>query len=80
MGMRVESRQLGDVVVLVPSVFRDERGFFCETFRADQFRELGLPDEFVQDNHSGSVGHACVVPSKRNSHRCSHEIFWLVSR
>jgi len=55
MGTRVESRQLGDVVVLAPSVFRDERGFFCETFRADQFKELGLPHEFVQDNHSGSV-------------------------
>src|SRR6266481_4522168 len=55
MGIRVESRQLGDVVVLAPSVFRDERGFFSETFRADQFKELGLPYEFVQDNHSGSV-------------------------
>jgi dTDP-4-dehydrorhamnose 3,5-epimerase len=55
MGMRVESRQLGDVVVLAPSVFRDDRGFFSETFRADQFKELGLPHEFMQDNHSGSV-------------------------
>src|SRR2546429_596161 len=55
MGMRIESRQLGDVVVLLSDVFRDERGFFSETFRADQFKELGLPHEFVQDNHSGSV-------------------------
>src|SRR2546429_276330 len=55
MGMRIESRQLGDVVVLLSDVFRDERGFFSETFRADQFRELGLPYEFVQVNHSGSV-------------------------
>ena len=55
MGLRIESRHLGDVIVLVSEVFRDERGFFNETFRADQFRELGLPHEFVQDNHSGSV-------------------------
>ncbi len=55
MGMRIESRHLGDVVVLVSDVFRDERGFFSEVFRADQFKELGLPHEFVQDNHSGSV-------------------------
>jgi dTDP-4-dehydrorhamnose 3,5-epimerase len=55
MGVRVESRQLGDIVVVVSDVFRDERGFFKETYRADQFRELGLPQEFVQDNHSGSV-------------------------
>ncbi len=55
MRIHIESRHLGDVVVLVPEVFRDERGFFSETFRADQFRELGLPHQFVQDNHSGSV-------------------------
>jgi dTDP-4-dehydrorhamnose 3,5-epimerase len=45
-----------DVVVLVPEVYQDPRGFFCETFRADQFEELGLPTEFVQDNHSRSAG------------------------
>src|SRR6266852_4880451 len=55
MGVRVESKHLGDVIVLVSDVFRDQRGFFHETFRADQFKELGLPHEFVQDNHSGSV-------------------------
>jgi dTDP-4-dehydrorhamnose 3,5-epimerase len=55
MSIRVESRHLGDVIVLVSDVFRDERGFFSEIFRADQFNELGLPHEFVQDNHSGSV-------------------------
>lgn len=55
MQVRVESRQLGDVVVLVPEVFEDQRGFFMETFRADQFKTLGLPTKFVQDNHSGSV-------------------------
>ena len=55
MGVRVESKYLDDVVVLVSDVFRDQRGFFHETFRVDQFKELGLPHEFVQDNHSGSV-------------------------
>lgn len=54
MQMWIESRHLADVVVLVPEVFEDERGFFLEAFRADQFRALGLPYEFVQDNHSGS--------------------------
>ncbi|HTS05633.1 MAG TPA: dTDP-4-dehydrorhamnose 3,5-epimerase [Candidatus Eisenbacteria bacterium] len=55
MQLRVESRQLGDVVVLVPEIFQDARGFFMETFRADQFLALGLPTQFVQDNHSRSV-------------------------
>jgi dTDP-4-dehydrorhamnose 3,5-epimerase len=55
MRLAIESRHLGDVVVVVPEVFQDSRGFFCETFRTDQFAELGLPTSFVQDNHSGSV-------------------------
>ena len=50
----VESTQLGEIVVLRPEVRGDDRGFFMETFRTDQFRELGLPTEFVQDNHSRS--------------------------
>jgi len=54
MAMRIESIHLGEIVVLVPEVLEDERGFFLESFRADQFRSLGLPSEFVQDNHSRS--------------------------
>jgi dTDP-4-dehydrorhamnose 3,5-epimerase len=55
MQINVESRWLMDVVVIVPEAFRDSRGFFSETFRADQFKALGLPTEFVQDNHSRSA-------------------------
>lgn len=55
MEIRVEARHLEDVVVVVPEVFQDSRGFFCETYRADQFEALGLPTQFVQDNHSRSV-------------------------
>jgi dTDP-4-dehydrorhamnose 3,5-epimerase len=55
MQIKIESRLLGDVVVIVPEIFQDARGFFTETFRADQFKALGLPTEFVQDNHSRSA-------------------------
>ncbi len=55
MQVRIVSTQLNGLVVLAPEVFEDERGFFMEVFRADQFRELGLPTEFVQDNHSRSA-------------------------
>jgi dTDP-4-dehydrorhamnose 3,5-epimerase len=54
MQIRIESRHLGDVAVLAHEVFEDERGFFMEVFRADLYKELGLPTEFVQDNHSRS--------------------------
>ena len=52
MQLRIESKHLNGVVVIVPEVFEDDRGFFMEVFRADQFKALGLPSEFVQDNHS----------------------------
>lgn len=55
MNITIELRHLNDIIVVVPDIFRDGRGFFSETFRADQFRLLGLPTEFVQDNHSRSA-------------------------
>jgi dTDP-4-dehydrorhamnose 3,5-epimerase len=55
MQIKIESRHLRDVVVVVPEIFQDGRGFFSETFRADQFHFLGLPTQFVQDNHSRSA-------------------------
>lgn len=55
MKLQIESKYLNGVVVIAPEVFQDDRGFFLEAFRKDQFTELGLPAEFVQDNHSGSV-------------------------
>ncbi len=55
MQLKIEARHFRDVVVLVPEIFKDERGFFLEAFRADQFEAEGLPTKFVQDNHSGSV-------------------------
>ncbi len=56
MKIEVESKHLADgVVVLRPEVFQDQRGFFKEVFREDIFRALGLPYNFVQHNHSGSV-------------------------
>jgi dTDP-4-dehydrorhamnose 3,5-epimerase len=54
MAFELESRHLGEVVVLVSTAFADDRGHFMETYREDQFREMGLPTSFVQDNHSYS--------------------------
>jgi dTDP-4-dehydrorhamnose 3,5-epimerase len=55
MEIKIESRFLRDVVVLVPDIFQDARGFFMETFREDQFQAHGLPTHYVQDNHSRSA-------------------------
>ena len=43
-----------EVVLLTPQVFGDERGFFMETFRQDEFEQHCGNYQFVQDNHSSS--------------------------
>ncbi|MDD7409792.1 dTDP-4-dehydrorhamnose 3,5-epimerase [Fusobacterium gastrosuis] len=40
--------------IIEPTVFGDERGFFVESYNKNDFTELGISDEFVQDNHSKS--------------------------
>ena len=45
---------LPDVWELQPKAFRDSRGFFLETYHLQKFSDLGIPDVFVQDNHSRS--------------------------
>jgi dTDP-4-dehydrorhamnose 3,5-epimerase len=41
-------------ILLQPTVHRDERGFFIESYRREAMADLGVPEEFVQDNHSRS--------------------------
>ncbi|MCL4137976.1 UNVERIFIED_CONTAM: hypothetical protein GTU68_002023 [Idotea baltica] len=45
----------GEVKELEAEVYRDDRGFFQESFRSDQLAAVGVNAEFKQDNHSGSV-------------------------
>jgi dTDP-4-dehydrorhamnose 3,5-epimerase len=45
---------LPDVFVLEPCVFRDERGFFFESYNQRILANVGLVESFVQDNHSCS--------------------------
>lgn len=53
--MRVIETELPGVVVIEPEVHKDKRGFFLETFHGERYRRHGLPEVFVQDNHSRSV-------------------------
>jgi dTDP-4-dehydrorhamnose 3,5-epimerase len=45
---------LPGVTILEPRVFGDERGFFLESYNERGFAEVGIPQQFVQDNHSSS--------------------------
>jgi dTDP-4-dehydrorhamnose 3,5-epimerase len=54
--LKVTATDLPGVLVLEPRVFRDERGFFLESYNRRTFRDAtGLDVEFVQDNQSFSV-------------------------
>lgn len=53
--MKALPTTLEGVLLLEPQVFGDERGFFLESYNLQKFAELGIQEEFVQDNHSFSV-------------------------
>ena len=53
--MRVTPLEHPEVLLIEPDVFSDARGFFMETFHAAKFTQQGLPEVFLQDNHSRSV-------------------------
>ena len=53
--MQFETFDIEGLVLIKPTVFEDERGFFMETYSKKRYREEGGIDvEFVQDNHSRS--------------------------
>ncbi|MDD4455993.1 MAG: dTDP-4-dehydrorhamnose 3,5-epimerase [Syntrophotalea acetylenica] len=52
--MEVVKTSLDGVLLVKPKVFGDQRGYFLETFRVQQYAELGIRIPFVQENHSRS--------------------------
>jgi dTDP-4-dehydrorhamnose 3,5-epimerase len=52
--MKVHKCDIDGLLIIELDVFRDNRGFFVERFHTDKFRQMGLPHDFVQDNHSRS--------------------------
>lgn len=56
--MNARALAIPDVVLLEPTVFGDDRGFFFESFNKAKFEQaVGRRVEFVQDNHSRSARH-----------------------
>jgi dTDP-4-dehydrorhamnose 3,5-epimerase len=52
--MRFLPTEIPGVIVVEPTVHRDARGFFLESYHGPRFREHGIAPAFVQDNHSYS--------------------------
>ena len=51
---RLDTR-IDGLALIQPKVINDDRGFFFETYRRNEYADLGIDAEFVQDNHSRSV-------------------------
>ena len=49
-----ETVYIDGLVIVNPRAFSDERGYFLESFKASEFHSHGIPNTFVQDNHSRS--------------------------
>src|ERR1700691_372010 len=52
MTMKIDKTALPGVLVLTPTIYRDDRGAFSETFNLRQIVDAGLPGNWVQDNFS----------------------------
>jgi dTDP-4-dehydrorhamnose 3,5-epimerase len=53
--MQIIETGISGLLLIEPRCFRDQRGFFLESFQSERYRALGIADEFVQDNHSRSA-------------------------
>jgi dTDP-4-dehydrorhamnose 3,5-epimerase len=82
--MKKIATKFPDVWVIEPQVFRDNRGFFFESYSYEKFRQLGIDITFVQDNHSKSAKntvrglHFSVYPGQVKLVRCIKGMIWDV--
>lgn len=58
--MKIEALTIPDVKLLTPRTFRDERGWFAETWNSKTLADAGIDAEFVQDNHALSHAQGTV--------------------
>lgn len=53
--MQITSLAIPEIKVITPKIFRDDRGFFSETYNVAALSEAGFDEVFVQDNHAMSA-------------------------
>ncbi|MCG6879497.1 MAG: dTDP-4-dehydrorhamnose 3,5-epimerase [Deltaproteobacteria bacterium] len=54
MTLKFTETSLAGVILIEPTVFEDDRGYFMETFHSEKYAEMGILKPFIQDNHSHS--------------------------
>ena len=53
--MKIIETGIKDLVIIEPRIYKDDRGFFFESYNKQKFKEVGITADFVQDNQSKSV-------------------------
>ncbi|HSQ41060.1 MAG TPA: dTDP-4-dehydrorhamnose 3,5-epimerase [Fibrobacteraceae bacterium] len=83
--MKSEITPIAGLQVLYPDVFKDDRGWFYESYNIEKFEALGIHETFVQDNHSRSVQntlrglHYQSSPGQAKLIRCTRGRIWDVA-
>lgn len=52
--MQLEKTPIEGLIILKPTIFKDDRGYFYESYNKNRLQELGIALDFVQDNQSFS--------------------------
>lgn len=53
--MDIIRTDIDGVLIIQPTVFKDQRGFFFESYNYSKYAQAGIDHKFVQDNHSKSI-------------------------
>lgn len=83
--MQVEKTPIDGLLLVSPKLFRDERGFFMESWRKELWASAGIGPDFAQDNHSASVKntlrglHFQTSPGQGKLLRCTRGRIWDVA-
>ena len=83
--MQATKTPLDGLLLIQLRVFKDDRGWFLESYNLNQFQAAGLKDVYVQDNHSASARHTLrglhfqTHPGQAKLIRCTHGRIWDVA-
>ncbi len=58
--MKVTGTEIDGLLLIEPTVFNDNRGFFMESYSKEKYKDAGIDVEFIQDNHSLSISKGTI--------------------
>lgn len=53
--MKITKFNINGLILIKPDIFKDDRGFFAETYNYEKYKSIGIDCMFLQDNHSKSI-------------------------